>query len=95
MFVPEYHSQRPLGTVSKVTLRSLQLKWAAQKQAEAAVTEQEESNKEAVAAEKRRLRQRKEEIRRQAIAQREVFMRARIDAVLALFLLVSFPPFTH
>eukprot|EP01043_Picozoa_sp_COSAG02_P045615 COSAG02_NODE_4191_length_5645_cov_5.454922_5_plen_157_part_00 len=78
VLVPEYHNQRPLGTVSKVTIRSLQRKWAVQKQAEAAARQEEENNREAVAAEKLRLQQQKADIRRRAIEEREVPLRARV-----------------
>lgn len=72
MFVPEYHNKRPLGTVSKVTQRSLERKWSVERQAAAVARQEEEESREAVAAEKLRLKQRKEEIKRRAIAQREV-----------------------
>ncbi len=77
ILVPEYHNQRPIGTVSKVTIRSLQRKWAVQKQTEAAAKQEEEKNREAVAAEKLRIKQQKAEIRRRAIEEREVLLRAR------------------
>jgi hypothetical protein len=72
VLVPEYHDQRPLGVVSKVTLRSLERKWAIQRKADAAAREEVERNKDAVAAEKVRIKQQKEEIRRVAVGQREV-----------------------
>ena len=54
----------------------MQKKWAAQKQLEAATRQEEQNSRDAVVAERLRIKQQKEEIRRRAIAKREVEMRS-------------------
>ena len=81
VLVRRYHAQRPLGTVSKVTRRSLERKWEAQRARSLAAAAEAEASAGQRAEEAAARERRKAEIREAAVAAREAEVLDRQESI--------------
>jgi len=81
VLVRRYHAQRPLGTVSKVTRRSLERKWEAQRARSLAAAAEAEASAGQRAEEAAARERRKVEIREAAVAAREAEVLDRQESI--------------